>query len=239
MAQRKSERSLLVDKDMPTLRERTTATIRDAILHMHFRPGQRLVERTLCVETGVSRTSIREALRQLEAEGLVERASGRGLIVAAISQDEARQIYEVRAALEPAFARSFVMRATDKQIDALSSAVDAVERYMNRKPVTHYVQALDEFYDIILGSANNEIARGLLRTLRARMSYLRALTHEAASPVHQRETLDQMRLAVEAARRRDADAMARLCHAFVERSAAFAASVLKAQTAPLGTTEAA
>src|SRR5438067_1216231 len=114
MAQHRTGKSLRVSRDAPTLRELTTETIRDAILRMHFRPGQRLVERQLCADTGVSRTSIREALRQLEAEGLVERAPGRGLLVAAISMDEARQIYEVRAALEPTFARLFVKRATDK-----------------------------------------------------------------------------------------------------------------------------
>jgi len=122
MVQRQDEGALRVVKDMPSLRELTTRTLRDAILSMHFKPRQRLVERELCEETGVSRTCVREALRSLEAEGLVERIPNRGIFVASVSVDEARQIYEVRAALEPAFARLFVERASEQDLEALRAA---------------------------------------------------------------------------------------------------------------------
>ena len=91
--------TLAVARDTPTLRELTTTKLRDAILSLHFKPDQHLVERELCAETGVSRTSVREALRQLEAEGLVERRGTRGLFVSSPTVEEARQVYEVRAAL--------------------------------------------------------------------------------------------------------------------------------------------
>src|SRR5215471_4456604 len=102
---------LAVARDVLTLRELTTAKLRDAILSLHFKPGQHLVERELCEQTGVSRTSVREALRQLEAERLVERRASRGLFVASVTAEEARQIYEVRAALEPEMARLFAETA--------------------------------------------------------------------------------------------------------------------------------
>src|SRR5262245_39749221 len=86
---------LAVARDVPTLRELTTAKLRDAILSLHFKPNQHLVERELCEKTGVSRTSVREALRHLEAEGLVERRGNRGLFVASVTAEEAQQIYEV------------------------------------------------------------------------------------------------------------------------------------------------
>ena len=75
-----------IDRHTPSLRERTTAALREAILQLHFKPGQRLVERQLCAETGVSRTCIRESLRQLEAEGLVDRAQNKGMFVAPIAK---------------------------------------------------------------------------------------------------------------------------------------------------------
>src|SRR5262245_15967672 len=87
-------------RDRPTLRELTAEKLRDAILSSRLQPGQRLVERDLCEQTGVSRSSVREALRHLEAEGLIERQGPRGLFVASITPEEARQIYEVRAAIE-------------------------------------------------------------------------------------------------------------------------------------------
>src|SRR5260370_8195304 len=89
------------------LREKTTQVLREAILNLHFRPGQKLVERALCEGTGVSRTCIREALRHLEAEGLVSRLPNRGIIVAEVTPDETRQIYETRAVLEPPMAHHF------------------------------------------------------------------------------------------------------------------------------------
>src|SRR5262245_22656466 len=92
---------LRIARDLPTLRDLTTDKLREAIMTQRFKPGQHLVERDLCEQTGVSRSSVREALRHLEAEGLVERRGNRGLFVASITADEARQIYEVRAAIEP------------------------------------------------------------------------------------------------------------------------------------------
>ena len=104
---------LRIARDLPTLRDLTTDKLREAIMAQRFKPGQHLVERDLCEQTGVSRSSVREALRHLEAEGLVERRGNRGLFVASITPDEARQIYEVRAAIEPEMARLFAARATD------------------------------------------------------------------------------------------------------------------------------
>jgi len=73
--------SLAVARDTPTLRELTTAKLREAILSLHFKPDQHLVERELCEETGVSRTSVREALIALEVIGLVQVRAGSGVVV--------------------------------------------------------------------------------------------------------------------------------------------------------------
>jgi DNA-binding GntR family transcriptional regulator len=224
--------ALRVVKDAPSLRELTTRTLRDAILKMHFKPHQQLVERKLCEETGVSRTCVREALRSLEAEGLVERIANRGLFVASVSLDEARQIYEMRAALEPAFAELFVERASDREIEALRAAYLRVERTIARKPVIAYVEALDDFYDVILRGARNEVARTSLGSLRARMRYLRALTAETAEEPRKVESLAHMLEIVEAAERRDGVRMAERCRFFVARSAKFAALVLSKQARP-------
>ncbi len=71
--------------------------LRSAIGSGLFKPGQRLIERELCEQVGVGRTSIREALRQLEAEGLVTTIPHRGPIVSTISVEEAEQLYDLRA----------------------------------------------------------------------------------------------------------------------------------------------
>jgi GntR family transcriptional regulator, trigonelline degradation regulator len=215
-----------IDRNTPSLREKTTQALRDAILQLHFKPGQRLVERKLCAETGVSRTCIRESLRLLEAEGLVDRAQNKGVFVATISPEEAQQIYEVRGALEPECARLFVARASDAEIEALGRALARVERSLERKPINDYVDAFDAFYDVLLRGARNEVARSMLHSLRARMNYLRARTAQVAEIGRKLETLELLRGIHEAAAKRDAETMARRCRDFVRRSAEYAAEVI-------------
>jgi len=218
-----------VARDQPTLRDLTTDKLREAIMTQRFKPGHHLVERDLCEQTGVSRSSVREALRHLEAEGLIERRRGRGLYVAAITVDEARQIYEVRAAIEPEMARLFAIRATDAHLAALSNALNALETAIGASDISGYVRALDAFFDTLIDGSGNEVARRIVLTLRARISYLRAITTARADTKREHETLGLMRAIAEDARLRSGAAIAAKCRAFVERSAAFAIKVLAEQ----------
>ena len=80
---------LQIPKQSATLRMAVEEKIRQAIGSGMFQPGQRLVEKKLCELIGVGRTSIREALRQLEAEGLITTYPHRGPVVSAITYEEA------------------------------------------------------------------------------------------------------------------------------------------------------
>jgi GntR family transcriptional regulator, trigonelline degradation regulator len=224
---------LKVVRDTPTLRDRTTQKLRDAIIGLKFTPGEHLVERDLCERTGVSRSSVREALRHLEAEGLIERRGGRGLFVASVTIDEARQIYEVRAALEPEMARLFCERASQEHLDALADALADIERALasKDKDIGGYVKGLNAFYDAIMWGSGNEIARRILRTLHARVAFLRSVTAAKAPPGRERETLRLMRAIAAAVRSRKSDLAAERSRSFVERSAEFAIEVLANQAA--------
>jgi DNA-binding GntR family transcriptional regulator len=96
-----SSTELQIVRKSATLRLLVEDKLRSAIATGRFKPGQRLIERELCELTGVGRTSIREALRQLEAEGLVTTIPHRGPSVSTISLDEARQLYSVRPTTAP------------------------------------------------------------------------------------------------------------------------------------------
>src|SRR6202163_681837 len=100
MDKRAELQSTLRIEDVPTVRSMVTQRLREAIMSGTLKPGQRLVERELCEMTGVSRPSIREALRLLEADGLVYTVPHRGPVVSTISLDEAEQLYAARAVLE-------------------------------------------------------------------------------------------------------------------------------------------
>lgn len=210
----------------PSLTDRVTAELRDAILQLRLAPGQRLVERDLAGGAGASRTCVRAALQRLGSEGLVVRSPSGVLSVAAISPDEARQIYEVRAALEGAMARQFVARATDADQRALADAVAQVEQAVRHRDAAAYVAAFGAFYDVLLRGSGNGIAHRFLNMLHARITYLRRLTTDRASLARETETARLLRGIQQAAAARDADLAAKRCEAFVARSAEFALQVL-------------
>lgn len=218
--------SLKIERPPKTLRELATDQLRRAIVTQHFSPGDHLVERDLCTELGVSRTSIREALRYLESEGLVVRTASRGLVVSSVTPDEARQIYEIRAAIEPAMALLFTERATARDLQDLEAAAQRIISTSRSKRITDNVSALDGFYAVVMRGADNDTARRILQGLHGRMAYLRAITFMRASDDHRAETITMIEAMVAAALKRDGQAFARRCRLFVERSAAFAAQVL-------------
>src|SRR5690606_14812258 len=108
--------SLKVARNVKTLRELALEKMRDAILTGYFNPGDRLVERTLCEQLDVSRTVVREVLRHLETEGLVETISHQGPVVASLNADQAAQIYEIRGLLEGHAARLCASKATPQTV---------------------------------------------------------------------------------------------------------------------------
>src|SRR5919197_2931132 len=121
-----AESSMRVGRVAAPLREQVLEVLRQAILDFRFKPGQRLIERELVEQIGVSRTTIREVLRELAAEGLVTTVPQKGAIVAVPSAQEAAELYEVRAALEALAARRFVEQATPQRVAELRDAFGEV-----------------------------------------------------------------------------------------------------------------
>lgn len=107
------------------LRQQVVSAVRDAVAEGRYLPGERLVERELCELMGVSRTCLREALRELENDGIVTSVPNRGVIVSTIGLRDAREIYEMRAMLEGLLAERFARMASSAQLTALEQAVDA------------------------------------------------------------------------------------------------------------------
>jgi DNA-binding transcriptional regulator YhcF (GntR family) len=99
------------------VRDRAVDALRQAILDGVLEPGRRLTERELTGLTGMSRTFVREALRRLQAEGLVEQSPSRGLRVTLPTAEETEHIYEIRAELEQLAVRLFVGRASQPEVD--------------------------------------------------------------------------------------------------------------------------
>lgn len=214
-----------------TTRARTIAALRKAILDQHFKPGDRLVERELCDLTGVSRTSLREALRHLEAEGLVQNIPHKGTVVATVTVDDARQIYQLRGAVEGLVGRLFAERAMAAELAALAAAAKRYETAIKLRDVDAVLEALTTFYDIMFDGCGNELAATMIRSLRARMQYLRTTTTLRYTSEDQRRSVENFRRIVAAIRAKDPEAAAAACVAQVEHAGAIALDLLQSEAA--------
>ena len=218
---------LQVNKNAATLRDLTVQTLRRAIFDQVLPPGERLVERDLCERTGVSRTCLREALQFLESEGLVSRSTGKGLVVVKIGAEEARELYEIRSALERLLGIGFAERAGAEERKALKDAADAVGLSTNGGLHPNYISTLDEFYEILARGARNDMAHRMLNTLKSRITYLRLLTSRHTTAEREQETARLLQQIAAAAANGDADRTGALCESFASRSADFAIPLLK------------
>ena len=133
----------------------------------------------------MSRTTIREVLRQLAAEGLVATIPQRGAVVAIPTAEEAAELYEVRAALESLAARRFVEHASESQVTALRAAFEEVAEVMSAGDAADtlaMIQAKDLFYDVLLKGSGNRSIHSILSGLTARVSVLRATSMAQPGP---------------------------------------------------------
>lgn len=208
-----------------TLRQQTIEVLRHAILECHFKPGDRLVERSLCEMTGVSRTSIREALRHLEAEGLVEVIPNRGPIVAILSREEVDDIYELRAALEGLAGRLFVERADDKTMADLLEAFEKLKASFASGTPAQLSRVASEFYDALLEGCGNKLLAGMAKTLSARVVYLRASSMQ--QPGRGAKSLAEIEQMVKAMQRRDPNDAQVLCEEHVRKAHSAAVAELR------------
>jgi len=220
--------SLRVERAPAPIRSRVLDNLRQAIIERELAPGQRLIERELVELTGVSRTSIREALRELSAEGLVTTIPNKGTIVAQVTAEEARQLYQVRSALEALAGRLFVENATPAQRRSLASAFRAVERAAG-KGAPAWLAAKDKFYDVLFEGGGNEALRSIASMLHARISRLRSLS--LTRPGRAAESMAELAEIVAAVAANDADAAAKACSHHVEAAGMAAFSALTAEAA--------
>lgn len=168
-----SHPGLKIDRPPQTLREMVLERMRGAIIAGRFPGGARLVERTLCDQLGVSRSVVREVIRILEAEGLVESLPNRGPVVARLDWGQARQIYDIRLLLEGSAAAGCAAVADAGVKAALAAALRELEAAQGQDAV---FAATTRFYEVIFTAAGHGIAWEIVQRLNGRISRLRALT---------------------------------------------------------------
>ncbi len=203
---------LRVERTPALIRSQVLENLRQAILDRRLAPGQRLIERELVDLTGVSRTSVREALRELAAEGLVTAIPNKGTVVTSVSAKEARQLYQVRSVLEGLAGRLFVENASATQRKALVRALERIERQAAKG--SSILAAKDAFYEVLFLGGGNDALASVVGGLHARVSVLRSLS--LSVPGRLEHSVRELRAIVDAVLAKDADGAAAACARHVE-----------------------
>ncbi len=217
--------ALRIETPPVTLREIALDRLRRAIISGLFEPGTRLVERSLCEQLGVSRSVIREVIRHLEAEGLIEMLSKQGPIVARLNWNDARQIYDIRAALEAAAVADCARMADGDAKARLKAALDELDRVSALGSPPSVLSATIAFYEIIFQASGHNIAWEIVSRLNSRISRLRVMTLSTANRTTSGPA--QIRKIFDAIEQNDWEGAAEACRAHVREAAEIARRLIE------------
>ena len=143
----------------------TVAALRERILRGDYPEGEPLRQDALAEELGVSRIPVREALRQLEAEGLVTFSPHRGAVVSSLSLAEINELFELRADIESDLLARSVPAMTDEQLDRAVDVLDEFEIALATGEVTRWGPLNWHFHAALYAPANRNFTMGVLQKL--------------------------------------------------------------------------
>lgn len=197
------------ERSAAPVRQQAYELIRQGIIEMRFRPGQQLTERELIRLTNASRSSVREAIRELASEGLVESVPYNKTVVASVSADEAEELYDLRGHLESIMVRKFAEKASDDEIATMKAAF---ADYAAAEDSLARIRAKDVLYRVLGSYA--PVAYPVLSGFNARISLLRAIS--LARPGRHDESVREVGQMVDAIAARNVSEAVRLCEQHAE-----------------------
>ena len=187
------------------LPQKAYCAIKDAILSLQLEPGSALVENELAGQLGISKIPLREALHQLENEGLVTRIPYRGVYVSGVLLKEGAEIAAIRGALEGLAARLAVKRLTDEELEQAERILAQAEEALRKDNKDLCVAKGKEFHDFIIARCGNSQLAPILENLDNRFHRFRLLSNEIRGRTAQ--SLDEHRRVFLALQQRDPDAV--------------------------------
>ncbi|GAA4665807.1 MULTISPECIES: GntR family transcriptional regulator [Amycolatopsis] len=159
-------------KPLAAVRQRVVDELRDRIITGRLKPGDRLVERDLAEDLGVSRLPVREAIRALESEGFLETPSPRRVVVRQLSRVDVEELFDVREALEVLAAGLAAERAGEAGRARLEAILDEAAAATRSGQGSRITEANNRFHDEILAVADHRLLSTLMQPLEGRLAWL-------------------------------------------------------------------
>ena len=201
--------------DYKPLREIIFNTIREAIVVGELKPGERLMEVQLAEKMGVSRTPVREAIRKLELEGLVEMLPRKGARVANLSEKDIIDVLEVRSTLDGLASSLSALRITDDEIKELKHILAQFITCVEKNNLQGSIRKDVEFHDVIYRSSRNDKLIQISNNLREQVLRYRVIYMKDYSS--SRELVREHTEILDAISRRDPDAAMRIAQLHIKR----------------------
>jgi DNA-binding GntR family transcriptional regulator len=187
---------------------RIAELLREAILDGRLPPGERLIEQKLALQWNISRAPLREAIRQIASEGLVNLSPHRGASVAELSQGELEELFAVRAMMEAFAARLASQSARADHIARLRKLVGQMEdTFRTRDLAGFYVAGLD-FHNVLVEAAGNEVLSRMYDQIKRQFRRYQAAMPRL--PHLQQDSIEEHRQILEAVERADANGASEL-----------------------------
>ncbi|MEN5082411.1 GntR family transcriptional regulator [Bosea sp. TWI1241] len=197
-----------------TLHDEVLERLRDMIIEGRLTPGQRINEGVVGAQLGVSRTPLREAIKTLASEGLVEIQPAKGAIVRRFSAFDMKNILEVLKTLEELGGRMACALAPDETIAEIRGLHDAMMRYYASRNRLEYFKLNQAIHSAIVAASGNEVLVEMHGTLQARIKRLRFIGNEGE--VKWADAVAEHEQMIEALERRDADQLATVIRIHME-----------------------
>jgi DNA-binding GntR family transcriptional regulator len=194
----------------PALYEQVAERLRTRIFAHELEPGAWVDEQALAEEFGISRTPLREALKVLAAEGLVQLRPRRGCYVAALSEQDLDEIFPVMALLEGRCAQEATTKATEDDLKRLQTIHADLERYAANGDADRFFESNQAFHNALQDLADNRWLKQLIEETRQFIKLTRRDSLNLEGRLKQ--SLTEHRAILAAVERRDADEAARLMH---------------------------
>ena len=199
--------------DNYSLRGQVFHAIREDILKGRYKENDELRETTLGKELGVSRTPVREALRQLELEGLVKIIPNRGAFVTGISEKDVRDIYMVRSVLEGLCVQMAAEHMTKERIDELEEVLLLAEYYLEKGNMEQLTELDGKFHQILYTSSESRILEHVLSDFHKYVQLARRNSVKTESRAQ--KSLEEHREILEALKENDAEKAEKLANTHI------------------------
>lgn len=182
-----------------SLRVKIYNRLKNAILNGVYKPGESLIEMRLAKELGVSRTPIREAIRQLELEGLVSSIPNKGVVVEGVSAQDIEDIYTIRKMIEGLAAKWAAEKISDERLKELKDVLDLMEFFTEKGNVEKLSELDSRFHDIIFEASKSRPLESVLTNFHNFIQRARLVSVKASGrAIHSLEEHQEIYKALEA-----------------------------------------